>query len=84
MNRLFKRLFVFAPVPLLFSCALPAKDRSVTGFGAVADGMTLHFIRCKGITLKNSIIRHWAAAPVLSLSEDSDVKVEGCYTDTRP
>lgn len=43
----------------------------------------LYFENCKGIVLQQFIIRHSATAPDLYRARDSDVRVDGCYSDTK-
>ena len=42
----------------------------------------LYFKDCKGIVLQDFIMRNPGTAPKLYLSDGSDVKEDGCYTDT--
>ncbi|MCI1639648.1 MAG: hypothetical protein LKI42_00010 [Bacteroidales bacterium] len=43
----------------------------------------LFFKNCKNIILRNFIMRNSGTAPSLYLSENSDVKEDGCYTDDK-
>jgi hypothetical protein len=43
----------------------------------------LYFKDCKKVILRNFIMRNSGTAPSLYLSENSDVKEDGCYTDDK-
>ena len=43
----------------------------------------LYFKNCKKVTLQNFILRYPATTDNLYIIEGGDVKVEGCYTDTK-
>ena len=43
----------------------------------------LYFKNCEKVTLQNFILRYPATKDNLYIIEGGDVKVEGCYTDTK-